>query len=86
MTIKSKSSLVRLDIDDDILLASIRFYRADGSASPPNHARVVCSLTNGAQVDRPLSDYASLTSVQKGQLGNIVNLLWNETIILEGYT
>lgn len=85
MAAKSKSRLVRDDIDDDVLRARVEVYHADANASPPNHARIQITLTSGAIVDRPLSDY-SLSPAQKASLNNLANSLWTETIILEGYT
>ena len=68
---------------------SIRFYVADAASSPPNHPRVAVELHTEAgsriNVDRPVSDFTSLSGAQKAALRAALLSIRDEVLTLEGF-
>lgn len=90
MAIRTRNRSVTERCDDDVNLQRVELYRADASASPPNHPRVRITFTasNGsttAITDHALSEYSSLNASQKTTLGTLVQSLFTETLTLEGF-
>lgn len=68
---------------------SIRFYISDASANPPNVPWVQITLPavsgDPVHVDRPLSDFTSLTPAQKANLRTLLTAVRDQALALEGF-
>lgn len=86
---KSRNLQVPQTVLDGANDLSIRFYLADAAATPPNHPRVAIELvTIGGerlQVDRPVSDFSSLSGAQKTALRAALLSLRDEALLLDGF-